>query len=109
MLPHPNPDNHDERAKHVGRKQAVSITLDGEDLTFIDQGIQYRIFQNRSHAVAWALQLLRQHVAALMRHQQQEARRLEELARRSSGSPAPPSQSPPPGPGNPGFPPRSPQ
>lgn len=93
----------------MGRKQAVSITLDTEDLTFIDLGIKHRIFQNRSHAVSWAIQLLRQHVAAIMRQQQEEARRLEEMARRNSGSQGFQSQSHQQGPGNPGFPPRSPQ
>ena len=87
---------HPERDKL--RKQAVSITLDANDITFIEQGIQHRMFQNRSHAVAWALQLLRIHVATIMRVQQEEARRLEEVARRGNpgGSvfpPPPPTQS----------------
>ena len=71
---------HPERDKL--RKQAISITLDGNDIAFIDQGIRHRMFQSRSHAVAWALQLLRQHVAHIMRLQQEEARRLEDLARK---------------------------
>jgi hypothetical protein len=81
---------HPERDKL--RKQAVSITLDANDITFIEQGIQHRMFQNRSHAVAWALQLLRIHVATIMRVQQEEARRLEEVARRGNpgGSVFPP-------------------
>ena len=89
------------------RKQAVSITLEAGDLAFIEQGIQHRIFQSRSHAMAWAVRLLRQHVAQIMRQQQEEARRLEESARRTSpGTPGPlprgPNQS---GDGF-GFPPR---
>ena len=42
---------HPERDKL--RKQAVSITLDMNDISFIDQGITHRMFQSRSHAVAW--------------------------------------------------------
>lgn len=71
---------HPERDKL--RKQAISITLDMNDIGFIDQGISHRMFQSRSHAIAWALQLLRQHVAHIMRVQQEEARRLEEAARK---------------------------
>ena len=82
---------HPERDKI--RKQAVSITLDHNDIAFIDQGINFRMFQNRSHAVAWALQLLKHHVANITRLQQEGARRLEEVARRgnpnSSGFPQP--------------------
>ena len=88
---------HPERDKL--RKQAISITLDMNDIGFIDQGIQYRMFQSRSHAVSWALQLLRQHVAHIMRVQQEEARRLEEAAR-SGGQGG--SIFPPPGPRQPG-------
>ena len=96
---------HPERDKL--RKQAVSITLDANDITIIEQGINHRMFQNRSHAVAWALQLLRQHVATLMRVQQEESRRLEEAARRGpqGGSVFPPPGQTPPG-DNFGFPPR---
>lgn len=88
---------HPERDKL--RKQAISITLDGNDISFIDQGIRYRMFQSRSHAVAWALQLLRQHVAHIMRLQQDEARRLEEAARKGvqGGSIFPPPGQTPPG------------
>lgn len=88
------------------RKQPVSITLDANDLAFIDQGIQHRIFQSRSHALAWATQLLRQHVAQIMKVQQEEARRIEEMARRNPGNHGFPAQPPSRGPGNPGFPPR---
>jgi len=88
------------------RKQAVSITLDAGDLTFIDQGIKHRIFQSRSHAISWAIQLLRQHVAHIMKVQQEEARRLEEMARRNPGTHGFPGRPPSQGPGNPGFPPR---
>lgn len=96
---------HPERDKL--RKQAISITLDGNDIAFIDQGIRHRMFQSRSHAVAWALQLLRQHVAHIMRLQQEEARRLEDLARKGSqgGSIFPPPGPKPPG-HNPDYPPR---
>ena len=96
---------HPERDKL--RKQAVSITLDSNDITFIEQGIKHRMFQNRSHAVAWALQLLRQHVATIMRVQQEEVRRQEEAARRGAqgGSVFPPLGQTPPG-DNFGFPPR---
>jgi len=96
---------HPERDKL--RKQAISITLDGNDIAFIDQGIRHRMFQSRSHAVAWALQLLRQHVAHIMRLQQEEARRLEELARKGAqgSSVFPPTGPKPPG-HNPDFPPR---
>ncbi len=96
---------HPERDKL--RKQAISITLDGNDIAFIDQGIRHRMFQSRSHAVAWALQLLRQHVAHIMRLQQEEARRLEDLARKGSqgGSIFPPPGQMPPG-HNPDYPPR---
>ncbi len=96
---------HPERDKL--RKQAISITLDGNDIAFIDQGIRHRMFQSRSHAVAWALQLLRQHVAHIMRLQQEEARRLEDLARKGSqgGSIFPPPGPMPPG-HNPDYPPR---
>ena len=73
---------HPERDKI--RKQAVSIALDQNDIAFIDQGINFRMFQNRSHAIAWALQLLKQHVANITRLQQEGARRLEETARRGS-------------------------
>ncbi len=73
---------HPERDKL--RKQAVSITLDMNDINFIDQGINHRMFQSRSHAVAWGIQLLRQHVAHLMRAQQEQARRLEEAARKGA-------------------------
>lgn len=88
------------------RKQAVSITLDMNDLAFIDQGIQHKIFQSRSHAISWAVQLLRQHVAQIMRVQQEEARRIEEMARRNPGTHGFPGRPPSQGPGNPGFPPR---
>ena len=96
---------HPERDKL--RKQAISITLDGNDIAFIDQGIRHRMFQSRSHAVAWALQLLRQHVAHIMRLQQEEARRLEDLARKGSqgGSIFPPPGPMPPG-HSPDYPPR---
>ena len=96
---------HPERDKL--RNQAISITLDGNDIGFIDQGIRHRMFQSRSHAVAWALQLLRQHVAHIMRLQQEEARRLEELARKGTqgGSIFPP-QGPKPPTHNPDYPPR---
>ena len=73
---------HPERDKL--RKQAVSITLDMNDINVIDQGINHRLFQSRSHAVAWGIQLLRQHVAHLMRAQQEQARRLEEAARKGA-------------------------
>lgn len=88
---------HPERDKI--RKQAISITLDMNDINFIDQGIRHRMFQSRSHAVAWALQLLRQHVAHIMRIQQDEARRLEEAARKGAqgGSVFPPPGQMPPG------------
>ena len=88
---------HPERDKL--RKQAVSITLDMNDINFIDQGINHRMFQSRSHAVAWGIQLLRQHVAHLMRAQQEQARRLEEAARKGvqGGSVFPPSGQMPPG------------
>jgi len=88
---------HPERDKL--RKQAISITLDMNDIGFIDQGIQYRMFQSRSHAISWALQLLRQHVAHIMRVQQEEARRLEEAARKGGQGG---SIFPPPGPRPPG-------
>jgi Arc/MetJ-type ribon-helix-helix transcriptional regulator len=90
---------HPERDKL--RKQAVSITLDAKDITFIEQGIHHRMFQNRSHAVAWALQLLRVHVANIMRVQQEEA------ARRGTqgGSVFPPPNQTQPG-DSLGFPPR---
>lgn len=96
---------HPERDKI--RKQAISITLDMNDINFIDQGISHRMFQSRSHAVAWSLQLLRQHVAHIMRIQQEEARRLEEAARKGvqGGSIFPPPGPMPPG-GNLGQPPR---
>jgi Arc/MetJ-type ribon-helix-helix transcriptional regulator len=96
---------HPERDKL--RKQAISITLDGNDIAFIDQGIRHRMFQSRSHAVAWALQLLRQHVAHIMRLQQEEARRLEEAARKGvqAGSIFPPPGPMPPN-HNPDYPPR---
>ena len=88
---------HPERDKL--RKQAISITLDMNDINFIDQGIQHRMFQSRSHAIAWSLQLLRQHVAHIMRLQQEESRRLEEAARKGvQGG----SIFPPPGPRQPG-------
>ena len=96
---------HPERDKL--RKQAISITLDSNDIAFIDQGIRHRMFQSRSHAVAWGLQLLRQHVAHIMRLQQEEARRLEDLARKGTqgGSIfAPPGPMPPNH--NPDYPPR---
>jgi len=96
---------HPERDKL--RKQAISITLDGNDIAFIYQGIRHRMFQSRSHAIAWALQLLRQHVAHIMRLQQEEARRLEEAARKGvqGGSIFPPQGQMPPG-HNSEFPPR---
>jgi Arc/MetJ-type ribon-helix-helix transcriptional regulator len=88
------------------RKQAVSITLEASDLAFIEQGVQHRIFQSRSHAMAWAVRLLRQHVAQIMR-QQEEARRLEEAGRRTApGNPAPPTRGPNQPGDNFGFPPR---
>lgn len=88
---------HPERDKL--RKQAISITLDMNDINFIDQGIQHRMFQSRSHAIAWSLQLLRQHVAHIMRLQQEESRRLEEAARKGvqGGSVFPPPGQMPPG------------
>ena len=88
------------------RKQAVSVTLDMNDLAFIDQGIHHKIFQSRSHAISWAVQLLRQHVAQIMKVQQEEARRIEEMARRNPGTHGFPGRPPSQGPGNPGFPPR---
>ena len=50
------------------------------------------------HAVAWGIQLLRQHVAHLMRAQQEQARRLEEAARKGAQGGSvfpPPGQMPP--------------
>lgn len=96
---------HPERDKL--RKQAISITLDGNDIAFIDQGISHRMFQSRSHAVAWALQLLRQHVVHIMRLQQEEARRLEDLARKGAqGGSIFPQPGPMPPNHNPDYPPR---
>ena len=56
-------------ARHFERepKVPVNVTIDKQLFDFIEYGIQNRIFQSRSHAINWALQILQQYLSSLPR------------------------------------------
>ena len=72
-------------ARHYERsaKVPVNVTVDKVLFDFIEYGVQNRIFQSRSHAVNWALQLLQQYLSHLPR----TAEEIQKLGQQSPDTP----------------------